>query len=154
MQPSRRLFVLCFLLGLAACTTCPARELAVADMLPKTDHGSLPAAPAYIVFFDLESAALTPDATAILDGMATDPTRPKWTAIVLAGHADRSGSERSNTTLSADRVETVRRYLLRAGIPADLIASRAHGEGQALVGTPDGRVEPQNRRVEIYLREK
>lgn len=154
MQPSRRPFVLGLLLGLAACTTGPARELAVTDMLPKTDHGSLPAAPAYIVFFDLESAALTPDATAVLDGMATDPTRPKWTAIVLAGHADRSGSERSNTSLSADRVEAVRQYLLRAGLPSDLIASRAHGERQALVGTPDGAVEPQNRRVEIYLREK
>jgi outer membrane protein OmpA-like peptidoglycan-associated protein len=154
MQPSRRPFVLSLLLGLVACTAGPARELAVADMLPKTDHGSLPAAPAYIVFFDLDSAALTSDAAAILDGMAADPTRANWAAIMLAGHADRAGSERSNTTLSADRVETVRRHLLRAGIPAELIASRAHGERRALVGTPDGKPEPQNRRVEIYLREK
>lgn len=153
MLPSCRSFALGLLLGLAACATGPARELAVADMLPQADHGSLPAAPAYIVFFDLDSAALTPDATAILDSMAADPTRPKWTSIVLAGHADRSGSERLNTTLSADRVETVRQYLLRAGISVDLMASRVHGERQALVGTPDGTVEPQNRRVEIYLRE-
>lgn len=154
MQSLRRPLALTLLLGLAACATAPARELAVADMLPKGDHGSLPAAPTYMVFFDLDSAALTPDATAVLDGVAADPTRPKWTAIVLAGHADRSGSERLNTRLSADRVEVVRQYLLRAGLPADLIASRVHGERQALVGTPDGTVEPQNRRVEIYLREK
>lgn len=154
MKLSYRSSVLVLLLGLGACATGPARELAVADMLPKADHDSLPAAPAYMLFFDLDSAALTPDAIAILDGMMADPTRPKWTAIVLAGHADRSGPERLNTSLSADRVKAVRRHLLRAGIPAGLISSRVHGERQALVGTPDGAVEPQNRRVEIYLREK
>lgn len=138
--------------ALAACATGPAQELAVADMLPVNEAGS-PEAPAYTMFFDLGSAAVTTEAAAILDQVVNDPARPRWRRIILAGHADRAGSRRYNRGLSAERVEAVRRYLVAAGVPEALITSVAFGENRGLVGTPDGAVEPQNRRVEIYLSE-
>ena len=149
-RPWRRLALISLLASVAACATGPAQELAVGDMLPVNEAGS-PAAPAYTLFFDLDSAVLNADAAAILDQVASDPARPRWTRIIVAGHADRSGSERHNKRLSAERAAAVRRYLLAAGVPAALIASVALGEKQGLVGTPDGAVEPQNRRVEIYV---
>lgn len=148
-----RLFLIPLLSALAACATAPAQELAVADMLPVNEAG-VPEAPAYTLFFDLDSAVLTADATATLDRLVADPARPHWTRIILAGHADRTGSERHNKTLSADRAESVRRHLLAAGLPSAMIAAVAFGEKQGLVGTPDGVAEPQNRRVEIYISPK
>lgn len=150
-RPPHHLALLPLLSALAACATGPAQELAVADMLPVNEAGSPMEAPAYTVFFDLDSAALTADAVATLDQVLKDSARPRWTRIILAGHADRAASERHNQRLSADRVEAVRRHLLAAGVPATLIASVAFGEKRGLVGTPDGAAEPQNRRVEIYL---
>ena len=135
-----------------ACATVPAQELAVADMLPVSEAVT-PHAPAYIVFFDLDSAEVTAEAAAILDQVISDPARPRWRRITLAGHADRLGSSRYNRGQSAERVEAVRRYLVAAGLPAALITSVAFGENRGLVGTPDGAIEPQNRRVEIYLSE-
>ena len=153
MQRPRLYLVLIPLLSaLAACATGPAQELAVADMLPVNEAGA-PEAPAYTVFFDHDSALVTADAAATLDQIVNDPARPRWTRIILAGHADRSGSRRYNRGLSAERVEAVRRHLLAAGLPEALIATVAFGEQRGLVGTPDGAVEPQNRRVEIYLQE-
>lgn len=152
-RPRHPVAFISLLSALAACATGPAQELAVADMLPMNEAGS-PETPAYTLFFDLDSAVVTADAAAILDQVVTDPARPRWTRIILAGHADRSGSRRRNLTLSIDRIEAVRRYLVAAGVPESLIVSLAFGEKQGLVGTPDGVVEPQNRRVEIYLSEK
>lgn len=152
-RPRHHLALISLLSALAACATGPAQELAVADMLPVNEAGS-PETPAYTLFFDLDSAVVTADAAAILDQVVNDPARPRWTRIILAGHADRSGSKRHNQRLSAARVEAVRGYLLAAGVSEALIASVAFGERRGLVGTPDGAVEPQNRRVEIYLSEK
>jgi OmpA-OmpF porin, OOP family len=151
-RPRHRLALIPLLSALAACAAGPAQELAVADMLPVNEAGALEA-PAYTVFFDLDSAVVTADAAAILDQIVNVPARPRWTRIILAGHADRSGSRRYNKKLSAERVDAVRRYLLAAGVPEALITSVAFGENRGLVGTPDGAVEPQNRRVEIYLSE-
>ena len=139
------------LLLVAACATGPQQDLRLADMLPTGDQR--PSAPAdHTLFFDLDSAALTAESIATLDRLVRDPARSSWTRFDVAGHADRSGPERHNRTLSAERADAVRRYLVGAGIPDAIITIAAYGEKQVLVGTADGIVEPQNRRVEIYLR--
>lgn len=136
---------------LAGCAVRPAQELAVDDMLPLSETGTEVAVPAYMVFFDFDSVEVTDEAAATLDQLLKDPARPRWTRIIVAGHADRSGSELRNKRLSAERAEAVRSYLVGAGVPESLIACIAFGERRGLVATPDGAVEPQNRRVEIYL---
>ncbi len=70
-------------------------------------------------------------------------------AIILAGHADRSGSTQYNVGLSERRNASVQTYLAGKGIPGSLISSEAFGEGQNRVPTADGVRELQNRRVEI-----
>ena len=135
-----------------ACTVAPGRDLAVTDMLPRTDASRVGEAPSYRLFFDLDSAELTAEAIATLDQVAAETVGQPAARVIVAGHADRSGSDRRNRMLSIDRAEAVRRYLLRAGVAEASIMSAAYGERQGLVATSDGIVEPQNRRVEIYLR--
>ena len=69
--------------------------------------------------------------------------------IMLAGHADRSGSARYNVGLSERRNTSARGYLTGHGIPDGNITSQAFGESQPRVPTADGVRELQNRRVEI-----
>ncbi|TIX49363.1 OmpA family protein, partial [Alteraurantiacibacter aquimixticola] len=70
-------------------------------------------------------------------------------AIMLAGHADRSGSTTYNVGLSERRNESVQGYLTARGIPQARISSEAFGESMPRVPTADGVRELQNRRVEI-----
>ena len=136
----------------AACTMAPGRDLAVADMLPKPEAGRMLETPSYRLFFDVDSATLTAESIATLDQVAAEAAGQPTARIIVAGHADRSGSKRRNKMLSVERAEAVRRYLLRAGVPERSIVSAAYGERRGLVATSDGVIEPQNRRVEIYLR--
>ncbi len=103
----------------------------------------------YIVFFDWDEAAITPEAATVLNS-ATTAYRDCGTArVMLAGHADRSGAPAYNVALSQRRNAAVRDYLSGRGIPAARIASEAFGETQNRVATADGVRELQNRRVEV-----
>ena len=131
--------------AMLGCTPPPTQELALSDMVPRSDPRPLDA-PLFTVYFDVGSAVLTADAAAVLDQLINDPARSGWTRITLAGHADRSGSARLNRRLSAARIAAVRQRLVEAGIPATLIATKVVGERQA---RPGGASE--DRRVEIFV---
>jgi OmpA-OmpF porin, OOP family len=136
--------------ALAACATAPAPAPSpVAEVLPIVSESG---PPAYRVFFDLNAADITADAAAILNQAVKDYQKLRPVRLVLAGHADRSGAERYNKGLSRRRAEAVRDYLVGVGIAPETLAIEAHGERQGLVSTSDGAVEPQNRRVEIFVR--
>ena len=113
-----------------------------------------PAAPIvrdFIVFFDFDSAALTPQAQGILREAVANAKRAGNSRIVATGHADRSGSAAYNVGLSQQRADAVRGELIRLGMTTNDIQTVARGETDPLVATPDGVREPQNRRVQIVL---
>jgi outer membrane protein OmpA-like peptidoglycan-associated protein/opacity protein-like surface antigen len=103
----------------------------------------------FIVFFDWDRSDITPQAAAILDNAAAAYQQTGQAQVVLAGHADRSGSADYNVGLSQRRADAVRSYLAGRGVPSGAIATEAFGESRPLVETADGVREPQNRRVEI-----
>jgi outer membrane protein OmpA-like peptidoglycan-associated protein len=106
----------------------------------------------YLMFFDLNSAALTPEAQAIVDDAATNAETAGARSLLVVGHTDRTGTAAYNMRLSARRAETVGRALIERGIPAEAISLDAMGEEDPLVPTEDGVPEPQNRRVVIQFR--
>jgi OOP family OmpA-OmpF porin len=73
--------------------------------------------------------------------------------IIVTGHADTSGPPAYNMALSLRRANAVRDALVREGVPAAAITVVGKGESEPLVRTGDGVREPQNRRVEIVIRE-
>ncbi|HYE27006.1 MAG TPA: OmpA family protein, partial [Allosphingosinicella sp.] len=103
----------------------------------------------FIVFFDWDRSDITPQAAAILDNAAAAYQQTGSAQVVLAGHADRSGSDQYNVGLSQRRAANVRAYLAGRGIPDGVMTTEAFGESRPLVNTADGVREPQNRRVEI-----
>jgi outer membrane protein OmpA-like peptidoglycan-associated protein/opacity protein-like surface antigen len=107
------------------------------------------AIPPAIVFFDWDRADLTAEARNTLNGVAENYRRGGQTQVVLAGHADRSGSDAYNVGLSQRRANTVRDYLVTQGVPGASLTTQAFGEERPRVETADGVREPDNRRVEI-----
>ena len=103
----------------------------------------------YIVFFDWDKSNLLPAATSVLDNAASQYANCGNARVMLAGHADKSGSTTYNVGLSQRRNAAVRGYLETKGISSGAVSTEAFGESAPLVQTADGVREPQNRRVEV-----
>ena len=130
-----------------ATQTCPDGSVILAtEVCPAP--AVVPAGP-FIVFFDWDKSDITPEAAAILDNAAAAYAQTGSAQVMLAGHADRSGSASYNVGLSQRRADAVRAYLAGRGVADGAISTSAFGEERPLVQTEDGVREPQNRRVEI-----
>jgi OmpA-OmpF porin, OOP family len=103
----------------------------------------------YIVFFEWDKSDITPEAGSILDNAVTAYGDCGQAQVMLAGHADKSGTPKYNLGLSQRRNDSVQAYLTSKGIPGGVITTKAFGEGAPRVETADGVRELQNRRVEI-----
>lgn len=110
--------------------------------------------------FDFGEPILRPSARAELDDfieMLKD-TNPK--RITVIGHADRIGSAHYNQTLSEQRAATVKAYLVRKGVPPDIVLTEGKGDTQPITQKdqcPDNKtpktiecLQP-DRRVEIEM---
>ena len=117
----------------------------------------MPPAPApartYLVFFDWDRADLTDRARQVIAEAAQASTHVQVTRIEVDGYTDRSGTQAYNQGLSVRRAQNVANELVRLGVPRDAIAIQGFGETNPLVPTAEGVREPQNRRVEIILRQ-
>ncbi|MEP7051561.1 MAG: OmpA family protein [Pseudomonadota bacterium] len=71
--------------------------------------------------------------------------------MVVEGYTDSVGSDATNLTLSKNRAEAVRSYLVSKGIPSDKISAVGKGKANPVASndTADGRAN--NRRVEIVV---
>lgn len=71
--------------------------------------------------------------------------------VELRGHTDSRGSQSANLEFARQRAEAVKRYLVRHGIAADRVETRAIGglEPIATNDTREGRAN--NRRVEFWI---
>jgi OmpA-OmpF porin, OOP family len=103
----------------------------------------------YIVFFEWDKSDITADAASILDNAVSAYGNCGNAQVMLAGHADKSGTPKYNVGLSERRNASVRSYLSGRGIPDGVVTNQAFGEGAPRVETADGVRELQNRRVEI-----
>jgi outer membrane protein OmpA-like peptidoglycan-associated protein len=105
-----------------------------------------------MVTFATGSAALTPQAEALLASLARALAAPELaeSRFRIEGHTDTVGEAAMNQALSERRAEAVRDLLVRRhGIAAGRLDAVGFGEGSLLVPTGDGRAEPRNRRVQV-----
>jgi OmpA-OmpF porin, OOP family len=155
-----RAAIMLALFSVAACET--ASEQPAAPPPPPASPPQMAAAPAappeakqprsFLVFFESNKATLSSEAHRVI-GEATDEYRQfAPVRMVVLGHGDLAGTPRANQALSERRAKAVQAALIKAGVPAERITAGAFGESQPAFVTPDGTPEPQNRRVEIYLR--
>lgn len=70
------------------------------------------------------------------------------TKYFIEGHADQSGSESYNLTLSRYRAESVKHHLNGLGIPSENLIILPRGESQPIAGESESF---KNRRVSVYI---
>ena len=108
-----------------------------------------PTSLAVAVTFANDSAALMPEAAASLDAIADGMRLAGYDRVyVIEGHTSRPGSWAHNMKLSAERAQSVKRYLVqRRGIPA--AALRTVGLGPRALLNPRDPAAAENRRVQF-----
>ncbi|WP_336285198.1 OmpA family protein [Citrobacter arsenatis] len=102
--------------------------------------------------FDTGKWSLKPGSTKVLvNSLVGIKAKPGW-LIVVAGHTDSTGDDKSNQVLSLKRAESVRDWMRDTGdVPESCFAVQGYGENRPVAtnDTPEGRA--LNRRVEISL---
>ncbi|MDR0264386.1 MAG: OmpA family protein [Sphingobacterium sp.] len=98
--------------------------------------------------FEFDSSVLKTSSYSTLDKLAKE-LRDNNSSVQLDGYASAEGSEAYNLTLSKDRANSVKQYLVNAGVSSSSITAKGYGEKNPVASnaTEEGRV--QNRRVEI-----
>jgi OOP family OmpA-OmpF porin len=97
------------------------------------------------VLFKLATAELLPTARPALNRLAAELLARPALRLRIAGHTDRVGESQKNQLLAEQRAETVKTYLVQAGIAAERLSTIGYGDTQPLYPAPDAR----NRRVEV-----
>jgi OOP family OmpA-OmpF porin len=82
------------------------------------------------ILFDSDKSALRPAGQDKLDQFVDKIHGLDTQSIVAVGYADRMGTDAANQTLSRERVDAVRSYLVAKGIAWDRVQTTAHGESR------------------------
>ena len=101
--------------------------------------------------FEFDRDELRPEDRELLSRIAGILLTSQDYTVSVNGHTDDIGSEAYNQKLSERRAQTVRDYLVKAGLPADIVSVTGHGKSLPLVrGTSDA-ARAKNRRVELGI---
>ena len=104
-----------------------------------------------VIQFEFDSSVLRTDAYPILDKISSDLRANSSSRVHLHGHASSEGTTEYNMTLSRDRANSVKTYLVNSGVAASRVSTTAYGESQPVASnaTESGRIA--NRRVEAMM---
>jgi peptidoglycan-associated lipoprotein len=103
------------------------------------------------VFFETDSSALTPQATATLDRQVQWLGQyPNYT-FTIEGHADERGTREYNLALGARRASAVQAYMISRGVPANRMRTVSYGKERPVAVCNDISCWSQNRRAVTVL---
>lgn len=102
--------------------------------------------------FDTGKWALKPGSTKLLvNSLVGIKAKPGW-LIVVAGHTDSTGDDKSNQALSLKRAVSVRDWMRDTGdVPESCFAVQGYGESRPVATNDTAEGRALNRRVEISL---
>ena len=118
----------------------------------KTPPAATPPTPrTWMVFFDTNSVALSPQAMNTIAAAADSQKTTPNSRVSVAGFTDTEGGAAYNQALSVRRANAVRDGLVRNGVSAQAITIIGEGEMGQLVPTGDQVRYPSNRRAAIVV---
>ena len=103
------------------------------------------------VLFDTGKFTLRPMAREKLSQLSGIVLAHPSLKLEVEGHTDSVGSDDYNMTLSQNRANAVRDYLIQKGINSSSISSRGFGESQPVAENSTSSGRQQNRRVELVV---
>ena len=105
----------------------------------------------WMVFFDLNSAAISPKGAETIAEAANIAKGMPNSRVTVTGHTDTDGPPAYNMALSLRRANAVKDGLLANGVSPESITVSGRGEEGLLVATPDNVKMESNRRVQIVI---
>ena len=102
------------------------------------------------IFFELGSAVLKEDSKKELDKLV-EIMKNSEIVIELGGHTDSIGSDEANQTLSQNRVESVKAYLIEKGVSKNRLVAVGYGEKNPVAPNATAEGRQLNRRVEVKI---
>lgn len=105
----------------------------------------------FVLYFDSETTRLTRESQLLLPQVLAAAKERDSRDIAVVGHASAAGDAGYNIDISRRRAESVRRLLVKAGLPPEGIEVASHGSANPLVVSANPH-EPRNRRVEVTVR--
>lgn len=142
--------------SVASATSAPAQPAAVDDQTIGTVWGAalgaMPPRPrTFLLYFKTGSSDLRDESQPEIPRIAALLRDWDHPYVLVAGHADSTGSDETNVKVSRERAEMVRGMLVKMGVAPQSIDATSHGKRNPLVKTPDGVAEPRNRRVSVTI---
>ncbi len=101
--------------------------------------------------FDFDKATLRPENRELLSRIAGVLLTSKGYQIDVFGHTDDIGTEEYNLKLSQKRAQSVRNYLVEAGVDPEIISTKGFGKSSPRVPGTTPAARAANRRVEIAI---
>ena len=103
------------------------------------------------VLFEVDRAELKPGAARTLDQLATALNDDRRSTISIEGHTDSTGSAQHNESLSLNRAESVKAYLVRRGVDPVRVTTQGLGQDYPVASNSTEAGRQQNRRVEVVV---
>lgn len=103
------------------------------------------------ILFDLGKADLRQVSFEILNGVVSIMNKYANERFHIAGHTDNTFTKEFNLTLSQNRANAVRNYLISKGIEPSRLTSKGYGEERPVNSNDMEEGRKENRRVEIIL---
>ncbi len=101
--------------------------------------------------FETGKALLEEESYKVLDELVAYLVRKDDEKIEVGGHTDNVGKAAANLTLSMDRANTVRAYLLTKGIDPDRVTAKGYGMTEPIADNKTEEGRAQNRRTEVKI---
>ncbi len=112
---------------------------------------SMPAPPMVLTLYFKEGSTDLVD-PAVLEVLMAEAKQRPGVDVQIVGHTDTVGDGAANDALSIRRAEEVKKLLSGLGVDGEVIRATGRGERDPMVATADNVDEPQNRRVEVFIK--
>jgi len=107
----------------------------------------------YVINFDTSSAQIPDYSMAFLNQAAQAiKAAPAGTVIEIGGNTDNTGDEASNLTLSQQRADAVRNYLVQQGVDPNTLVAKGYGSTKPVATNDTDEGKFHNRRIEFTVR--
>jgi OOP family OmpA-OmpF porin len=104
------------------------------------------------IFFATGSAKLLPKSFKSLNEVVTILNNDKTLKLDIDGHTDNQGKPDKNQTLSENRANSVKNYLVSKGVDVSSLFAAGHGQDQPVADNKTAAGRAKNRRVEMKAR--
>ena len=132
--------------GTAANNGCPEEKPEVSDKITKVVNTN-----AQGILFTGTTVTLASKSNASLNNIVKILNENPDLKAKIEAHTDNAGNDATNMTLSTNRAEAVKTYLVSKGISADRITTEGFGETMPIADNNTAAGRTKNRRVEIKV---